>query len=276
MSVIILYSQKPKINQMKKILLSLGVIALVTFTGCSSDDDNNNNGPGSGPLVKKIVFDYVDDDYSDQITFTYNGTKLVQGVYPDGTLEKYYYAGDRIIKTEFIEDGEVTSQILLTYDAQGRVTDAVYQELDWDFEERSSFEYTSETTAIESYYTGSLGSSTLDWTATLTLADGEIVQKVQSGPNGKTYTYTYDTKNSPFKNVTGYGALSYATAGDHETEGRSKNILKITNDTDDFVYTQNTFTYNDQDFPTSLVSVARFNDWDLNITSTLNAQFFYE
>lgn len=263
---------------MKKNLLLLSVVAMMVFAGCSSDDDNNNDGdgPGTGALVKKIEFDYVDDDYTDVIQFTYNGNKLVKGVYTDGYEDRFFYTGDRITKIEYVTDtGEVQARELFTYDSEGMLTEYRFLELDWDYEEKSTFEVTGTNTVLETYYSGTIDSPSEDWTAVLTMSNGEVIQKVQTGWDGDTtYTYTYDTKNSPFKNVTGYGAIAYVAAGDHEIEGFSRNILSIHNDTDGINYTVNTFTYNSDNYPSTLNSVGYF-DGD-ETTYTMNATFFYE
>lgn len=261
---------------MKKTILFLGAIVLMGITACSSDDDNNNDNPGSGALVKKITFDYV-DDYTDEITFSYNGNKLVKGVYGDGSEERYFYTGDRITKIEYSEDGEVLSRELFTYNSDGVLTEYRLLELEWDFEERSTFEVTGENTILETYYSGDIDSPSQDWTAVLTLSNGEVIQKVQTGWDGETtYTYNYDTKNSPFKNVTGYGTIAYASAGDFELDGFSRNIVSILDTTHGTNYTTNTYTYNSNDYPTSVTSVAHFEWDDPETSNTLNAQYTYQ
>lgn len=260
---------------MKKTILFLGAIVLMGVTGCSSDDDSDNNNPSGGTLVQRIEFEYVDDDYTDIIEYTYNGNKLVKGVYTDGAEDRYFYTGNRITKIEFVTDGAVVARELFTYNESGMLTEYRYLELDWGYEEKSTFEVTGENTVLETHYNGDIDDPTQDWTAVLTLSNGEVIQKVQSGWDGNTtYTYTYDTKNSPFKNVTGYGAIAHVAAGDHEFEGHSRNILSIHNDTDNLDYTVNTYTYNTADYPATIHSVGYF-DGDAT-TYTMNATFFYE
>ncbi len=260
---------------MKKTYLLFTAILMTGFAGCSSDESSNNNdGPGTGELVQRIEFEYIEDDYTDAINFTYNGNKLVKGVYTDGSEDRFFYTGDRITKIEYVTGGEVQARELFTYNESGMLTEYRFLELTWDFEERSTFVATGANTVLETYYSGSIDNVSEDWTAVLTMSNGDVIQKVQSGMTPTTYTYTYDAKNSPFKNVTGYGAIAYVAAGDHEFEGFARNILSIHNDTQDIDYTVNTYTYNADNYPTTLTSLGYFDE---NSTAyTMNATFIYQ
>jgi hypothetical protein len=255
---------------MKKILMLMSCIALVTITACSSDDSSNSS--TSDVLVKRIV--YNDSDFTYEATFSYNGNKLTKVVYDDGSQDKYYYTGNLITKIEYIVDDEVEEREVFTYNTSGMLIEASYQDLFSDFEEKSTFTSVNATTITESYYGGAIGSTTLDGTATLTLTNGELTQKAQNG--GDVYTYTYDNKNSPFKNVTGWAAIADFTAGDHELEGRVHNIASIHNDTAGSNYTTNTYTYNSSDYPLTVTSVAIFDADFPGDVSTASAQYFYE
>ena len=259
---------------MKKVFALFGAAAFLAFSACSGDDDATATDPivSDDVLVKKINYQFNGDGEDYEVTYTYDGNKLVKGVYDMGGEERYFYNGDQISRIEY-DDAEFSAEVFFTYDNSGMLTEVRYQEPEDDYEERSTFASVNATTVTETYYSGSIGNTTPDWTATLTLVDGEVAQKVQNGFS--TYTYVYDTKNSPFKNVTGFAAIAHANAGDHETEGRSKNILSIHNDTENQNYTVNTFTYNANNYPTSVTSVGIFDETLPNVTTTLNAQYTY-
>jgi major membrane immunogen (membrane-anchored lipoprotein) len=256
---------------MKKILMLMGGISLLSIVACSSDDDSSNSS-SSDPVVKRILYQDEDPDgYNYDVTYSYNGNKITQGVYTDGYVEKYYYSGDRIVKIEYLTDGEVEEQDVFTYDASGMLTQASYQDLIGDYEERTTYATASANTVTQTYYSGEIGNNTPDWTATLTITDGEVTQSTHIGT-----TYTYDTKNSPFKNVTGWAAIAHANAGDHELEGSKHNIISIQNNTTSPNYTTNTYTYNAGDYPLTATSVSIFDaDFPTDV-STVNVQYFYE
>lgn len=260
---------------MKKVFLFLGALSLATVISCSSDDDSPSNPPTSSDiLVKRVVYSQDDPDgYNATINYSYNGNKLVQGVYNDGTIEKYYYTGDRITKIEYIYEGVVTERDLFTYNAENKLSGWQYEALDeeediWETWENNTYTYNSDNTITQSDASGS------GFTRTMTMQNGEISQIV--GSDGTTYTYTYDSKNSPFKNVTGYAEIVHAFAGDHEMDGRARNIISIVDETNNQNYTINTMQYNANDYPTSVTSVAIFDPNFPNVSETLNVLYSYE
>jgi hypothetical protein len=258
---------------MKKTIFFLSTILLVGFSSCSSDDDGSTPNPTSDILVKKVIYQF-DDDLNEEITFSYNGNKLVQGVYDDGTIEKYYYSGDLITKIEYVFDGEVEEQDLFAYDSDGRLVEHKYQDLIDDFEDKSLFVYNDNNSITKTNITGLIDNTeTIGFESTLTVLNNEISTIVQTG--GLTYTYTYDSKNSPFKNVTGYSKIAYSIQGDFELHGSAKNILTI--DENNSSYTENIMTYNADDYPTSVESKAWFDAQNFpNVFETMTILYSYE
>ena len=88
---------------MKKLLYLFSAVALL-LTSCSSDDDDSSS---SGTLLTKIIETY-DDGTIENITYTYNGNKIVK-ISSDLDLRDetiYTYSGDLITKEEyFFDDG---------------------------------------------------------------------------------------------------------------------------------------------------------------------------
>lgn len=257
---------------MKKAIFFLSTILLVGFTSCSSDDDSSPN-PTSDILVKKIIYQ-GEDGFNEEITYSYNGNKLVQGVYDDGTIEKYYYNGDLITKIEYVFEGEIEEQELFAYDSEGRLVEHKYQDLVDDFEDKSLFVYNDNNTITKTNITGSIDNTeTTGFVSTLTVVNNEISTIVQTG--GLTYTYMYDAKNSPFKNVTGYSKVAYSLQGDFELQGANANIASINENNSS--YTSNTITYNSSDFPVLISSQAYFDAQNFpNEFETMTVQFIYE
>ncbi|WP_296150741.1 hypothetical protein [uncultured Flavobacterium sp.] len=257
---------------MKKAFFFLSTISLVAVASCSSDDSgSSDSATASGPLVKRMVYSQEDPEgFNYDITYTYNGNKLVEGNHVGGDKEKYYYTGDLITKIEYIIDGEVEGQDLFIYDATGRLIEYKDQDLVEDDEDRFLFSYNADNTITGTYFVGST-----PYTKTLTIENDEISKIVFNGVGGETYKYSYDTKNSPFKNVTGYAKIAYAFAGDFELEGRSHNIALIRNETHSYNYTVNTYQYNSNDYPTRVVSDAVLFGNPSNV-ERLTVQYFYE
>ena len=256
---------------MKKAFFFLSTISLVAVASCSSDDSASSDpATASGPLVKRMVYSQEDPEgFNYDITYTYDGNKLVEGTHVNGDKEKYYYTGDLITKIEYITDGEVEQQDLFMYDATGKLIEYKDQDLVEDDEDRFLFSYNADNTITGTYFVGST-----PYTKTLTIENDEISKVVYNGVVGVTYKYSYDTKNSPFKNVTGYSKIAHAFAGDFELEGKKHNIALIRNETENSNYIVNTFQYNSNDYPTSVVSKAIFDSESSE--ETLTVRYFYE
>jgi len=230
----------------KKQSFFLSTISLFALTSCSSDDNSStDSNTSTDVLIKRIIYTQEDPEgFNYDITYFYNGKKLVEANYVDGTKEKYYYTGDLITKIEYLYDGEVEDQDLFVYNSDGNLIE--YKDQNGD---RFLYSYNSDNTITETCFVGST-----PYTKTLTVENDEISKVVYNGLVTGTYKYSYDSKNSPFKNVTGYAKIAYAFAEDFELEGRSHNIALVRNETDGLDYMKNTFQYNSSDFPTSVVS----------------------
>lgn len=246
---------------MKKITLLAAALTL-SLASCSSDDSGNPvDGGSQDPLVKTVFYNDQDDDFDSTVEYTYNGNKIVQGVYDDGTLENYTYSGDLITKIEFVEGGQVTYRETFTYDGSGRLIQYLDEDLVDDWEDLETFVYNSDGT-VTSTYDGLV--------STIHLQNDEVAQVIQN--TGHIYNYSYDGKNSPFKNVTGWDKIANVVQGDHEFFGRHQNITLIHETTEDVDYMVNTMTYNSANYPTSVTSVAEF---EFEGTYTATVQYTY-
>jgi hypothetical protein len=248
---------------MKKLILCLG-FAAITLTSCSSDSDSSNN-DSDEVLVKEIVYTSITDDYTETVEFTYNGTKIIKGTYDDGSEDIYTYQGDLITKIEMIADGDVLYTETFSYDSSDRLTQYVSQE--GSFIDQETFAYNNDGTVTSTSGTG--GGA---FVRTLHFMNDELVKIVESGI-GRVYNYTYDSKNSPFRNVTGYDKIAHVVHGDHEFFGSHQNISTIHEATEDIDYMTNTMTYNSNNYPTSATSVAVF-EFDGTYTATMQYTYY--
>lgn len=249
---------------MKKIILCLSLVSII-LTSCSSDSDSSNvpSNQTDDVLVKTIIYnDIANDDY-EEIEYTYSGNKLIKGIYDDGSEELYTYNGNLITKIEIREAGVITSSETFSYDSNDRLISYVSQEN--GFSDTETFVYNSEGTVTST--SGSGGAAQI---STLRFQNDELIKIVEAG--GRTYDYTYDAKNSPFRNVTGFDKIAYVTSGDHEFIGRKQNILTINESTEDVDYMTNTMTYNNVNYPLTVTSVAMF---EFDGESTVTIQYSY-
>lgn len=255
---------------MKKILSVFSVILVLFISSCSNEDDSMGQEDSSVVLVKKIRYEYEDEEFSYEVSYAYNGTKLVEGIYDNGDKEKYYYTGDLISKIEYIIDGVVEAHELFTYDASGRLIKQDYEELLDDFNESFLYEHNLNGT-ITTTYTSAF--SNIGSIRTLSFENGEMSKIVHDQDN--TYVYTYDTKNSPFKNVLGFAAIAYADHGDFELHGKNRNIVSIRDITNNSNYMMNTFQYNENGYPISVDSNAIFDYYYPNTIENQKTYFTY-
>ncbi|MGC4039664.1 MAG: hypothetical protein QM710_02405 [Flavobacterium sp.] len=245
---------------MKKIILCLGIVA-ISLTSCSSSDSSSDG--SNDVLVKKIVYTSITDDYTETVQFTYNGNKIVRGTYTDGTIDVYTYEGDLITKIETIENDEVVYTETFSYDSSGRLTQYIADES--GFVEQETFTYNSNGTVTSTIDGGS--------SRTLYIQNDEVIKIVEAGAGGRIYDYAYDSKNSPFRNVTGYEKIAFVSHGDHEFFGRKQNISTIHESTEDIDYMTNTMTYNSNNYPITANSTAIF-EFDGTYEATMQYTYY--
>ncbi|MGV3696271.1 hypothetical protein [Flavobacterium sp.] len=245
---------------MKKIILCLGIVA-ISLTSCSSSDSSNDG--SNDALVKRIVYNSITDDYTETVQFTYNGNKIVRGNYTNGSVDVYTYEGDLITKIEMIENDEVVYTETFSYDGNGRLIQYVADEN--GFTEEETFVYNADGTVTSTIDGG--GSRTLHF------LNDEVIKIVENGAGGRIYDYTYDSKNSPFRNVTGYNKIAFVSHGDHEFFGRNQNISTIHESTEDVDYMTNTMTYNSANYPMTVNSTAIF-EFDGTYEATMQYTYY--
>lgn len=241
---------------MKKIILFLSAFALL-LNSCShdiepnmppSDNPTNPTDPGSILLKKMIETDQVGDVFT--ANYFYDGNKLNRIEDEEGFVDKYFYTGNLVTKIEYYDD---TNTLYLkeefVYNASEQLIS--FQGLEYQgglgFKETYTYDVTGNNITID-YYDGDLTSQTNHIsTGNVTFSNGEIAS--MKDKSGITYTYTYDSKNSPMKNVIGLNKLSFYDSG-NMNEGVNHNVLAITKSDGESII--NTMTYNSNDYPATL------------------------
>lgn len=234
---------------MKKLVLLFA--ALAAFS-CSSDD-GDSSGPTAGVVLPKKIIETDSDGFSTTSNYEYNGTKLTKVTTSDGVTINLSYSGDFITEVVYKMGADIINRELYTYDNQGRVSEYVY--LDYDFEEgsRETYAYGSGNVVITEYF-GTLTSQTeLNGVATLALTNGEVSSKQA---NGTTTTYNYDSKNNPFKNVTGYSKIALSGGA---IEGIMHNVVS---ETGAWGTRTTTYTYLPNNYPSVAVESGPFESYN--------------
>lgn len=202
---------------MKKIFYLIS-FSLIFLTSCSSDSSTEST--SSNLLLKQIV--EGDAVFGGSLTdFTYNGNKLVEikrNIDSDIYSDIYTYTGNVITKIEKFqvynvgtpdEQTNLLSKDEFQYNANNQLVQFKTTTPGSDMERVTTYVYNSDNTVSLEQYENSPGSAPeLLKTGTITLQNGEIV-KLQIVKEFDSYTdnYTFDTKNSIFKNVLGYDKL---------------------------------------------------------------------
>lgn len=235
---------------MKKILCLFSALSLVLISSCSSDDSSSNE---SSILIKKIV-EIDNDNTTFTVEYTYDGKKLIKEVGKEegySNVINYTYNGDLITKMSETDDDGLISTTELTYDGNKLKTMLVT-------EKNSNGTYINKTTYTHnsdgsvSYSRVSVDPVTKEESNTvlgkLTYTSGNLVKEESgTGLSLMTIVYEYDTKNNPYKNVTGAELLL-----DNSEIGYSKHnkIKETTASAYSDRVSSSTFIYDGNDFPT--------------------------
>ncbi|MFZ4672212.1 MAG: hypothetical protein ACOYLT_09395 [Flavobacterium sp.] len=253
---------------MKKILY-LFSISFLMLQSCSSDDNNSSN--STSVLVKKIIETSPDGVFT--TIFTYNGNKIADATFSvTGSIAStgsFTYTGDLITKVDIFDNtNTLVGRSIYNYNLDNKLASFVVLNYANDSGRRATYTYNSDGTISSSEYEGDLTSqTTLNETKTIIFNNGEVSSLVENiGSITETNSFTYDNKNSPFKNVLGSDKLSYAVFGTLTSE-INHNLIKMDTSigTSNFVSNWQ-YTYNSNDYPTLKSSVENPNE---------TKQFFY-
>jgi hypothetical protein len=223
---------------MKKIILIFFTSSFLLSCSTNSSNDNSNN-PSSSDLLPKTI-----KTVSTTSTFNYNGNKIIS-INTGGTNRTFSYTGD-FISSSIYSNSSSTSTITYSYlnnllntvtGPNNYITFTYSNGVVTENETIGSFKgtyirYYSQGNCVkeESYYTSN-GVTTLNGTA----------------------TYTYDNKNSPYKNITGWFALKNPQHSGN-CDGVNNPVTYIFKDASGVTTSseQITYQYNSQDYPISI------------------------
>ena len=228
---------------MKKLILT--ILASSFLLSCSSDssNDDSNNPSSSGLLVKTITY------YGVTTTLNYSGNKATYFLGSDGSTSTFTYNGDLIIKEEQTGGSSLNSIITYNY-SNNLLTSSNSTNSSSNY--NSTYTYNSDGSITE-IRNGNTSNSTEK--NVLFYSQGNCV-KIENYTFfdgvytlNETIIYTYDNKNSPFKNITGVYTAYYPT-GNVNVNNCISQINK--NASGEITYTaQTAYQYNAQNFPIS-------------------------
>jgi hypothetical protein len=243
---------------MKKLIYLLG-ITLLLLQSCSSGDDSSIC--SSAILCKKqvngtFVFDYI-----------YNGNKIERSMANGKLNRKYYYTGDMITKIEEYNNNQLRWITTFTYD-NGMLATRLFVDLNPDADpnitsgDKTIYSYNSNNTISYDEFDGTATEqSKFSSTGIITLLNGQVVKN--EAAYGTTLV-TYDNKNSPFKNVTGFDKLMPAFLYGVYQINNPITIKYYDNIINTFYY-----EYNEQGYPISWYAI------NSSGSSTNSTQYFY-
>lgn len=260
---------------MKKIIYLLTVVVL-TLTSCNTEENPLEPGDPietpanpNGTLVKKVINTETGAP-AETTLYTYNGNKLIRADYSDDSFALTAYVGSLVKGIEYYNETSVLAGTeTFTYGANNKLASYIYISYEVDSGSKEEYTHNGDGTITVNRYIGDAASqTTLSRISKIFFyADGEV-QKIENYSPlmvlTSTDTFTYDGKNSPYKNVAGYSEISFI---DGMPEGRFQNLVNDNRFNETIV---NGYVYNANLYPTTQTS----KDENGDVLST--TQFFYE
>jgi hypothetical protein len=246
---------------MKKILFALAI--MFSLFSCSSSDDSSQI--SSDVLLKKKIVG-EGDGTSFEVTYTYQGNKLVKIISSSGGYWNFKYTGNLITKIEVFDlNSTLTDRLEFYYSGNKLIQTKDY--LDGVLFTKTDIVYNSDfntrTRTVTSYETDPASTSVYkDF-----YKNEEIIKTQRFNSDATldyTRTYLYDNYNLPLKNVAGYKYIA-DILGD---ESPFHNLTKFTETSTNFNITEDySYVYNSEGYPITRTSIGSGTTYD--------TQYFY-
>jgi len=244
----------------------------LTTTSCKKTDDNNNN--NNNDPVKKTCYINKIDNGSDYSLLTYNSDHQVTKVVnydslgnPDGSRTDFFYSNGKIEKMENWDSGVLDSRIIYHYGTSGKPDSAyVWADQGSGFAKvgvyittftgdnltkvELSVEYNGVNLILnktEYTYNGNNVATTSVYNYDFTTFNMEL---------SETRSYEYDSKKNPYR---GIGLDNFFVADDvmffSDNNATKETIKDETGAVQQNESVNNTYEYNDDDYPTKVTSI---------------------
>jgi hypothetical protein len=226
---------------MKK-LISLFVISFLMLQSCSSGDSSSDSPTNEGLLVKELVV-----DGGKTFTFTYNGnkiTKLAISEDVDSEYTTFSYTGDLITQMKNYDAKNVLDYITDLYYSDNKLIKVTYTSPSGKLESQEDYVYNPNGMVVETLTDYMTGTPIKHSPFKCYYTNGNLV-KIEGSTSDITY-YTFDTKNSPWKNITGILKISIVFDNFFNTNNPLTETNLLSMNLPNISYS---YEYNSQDYP---------------------------
>lgn len=213
--------------------------------------------PGSSSnLIKKVTETDADGSESTREYF-YTGTKLNYMLDSDGTRTNYTYNGNLLVKEEFLVGATLTERVTYEYNSSSKLSTYRTENL----ADNTGFKITyvhnaNGTISYQEYSINSSGEEMPGSSGTLSATRHVENYTDPFTMESQVFTgeFTFDNKNNPFKNITGYDKMYFADSD--MPLNFANNILQHTDQIDaqpSYILETLTYTYNSNNYPITIV-----------------------
>ncbi len=184
--------------------------------------------------------------------YTYNGSKLVKITSSDGREVVFTYGGDLIIRKDFYVNNVLNSKEFFQYNRQYQLTNYRRENASGTTTYNAIYTNNSDGTVVVKGYSGSSTSPSSQIVNRKVFTAGIRVNKIENYtvqneyPVTEVLNYSYDSKNSPFKNITGFDKLAYY---DITANSNYNNVQSVSSGTT--VVESAEYAYNGANYPLS-------------------------
>lgn len=242
------------------------------MSSCSSDDSSEST--DAVLLPKKITETIVENGQSGSLTYTlsYDGNKLKDIAVSDASRSVYTYTGDLITKVELFRSGILFSTDIYAYENGKLASKITTREANKSIQDKLTFVYNANGT-VNANQSQIINKQEIkyDTTTLYTFANGNMISsEIIDGTVLEKITSTYDTKKSPFVNITG---LKLLLDLDNEfdfysTNNNVKSVTLTYNSKGAVIQTatvETTYKYNGSDYATEVFAGDAKNSFKLEI-----------
>lgn len=249
---------------MKRLSLILGMMTMGILASCSTDEFDTDVTTDAtedaklnqkGVYLKRIVTTTNAGSTVNTSDYLYSGSKLARINSSDGTHVVYTYTGNLITERAYYYNNTLNTKEIFQYNDNSQLLSYRRVNPSNTVLYTALYQYNSDGTVSVSGYRGStIVESSKIVNRKVFVVNGQV-NKIENYTisNGSAVTevlnYTFDTKNSPFKDILGFDKLTYY---DTALNGSARNVTGINtvgaslaNSGNDIVQ----YTYNAQNYP---------------------------
>lgn len=242
---------------MKKLFYLFAFFSVI-LSSCTSDNDDS-----SSPVLLTRYVETLEDGSTFTMNFNYNGNKLLGSTSDFNSSTTVTYTGNLITKIEYFRSGTLIQENIYLYNSNDKLINSKRNEYSssGNYGTSVDYNYNSDGTVSFSKYSGDL-----DFPLTLSSegyftfdSQGRVTSVVHD--NGYLETFSYDDKNSPYKNILGMDKLPF------EIDHANNFVNNFTSRNDTYSGSNFALTYNSSNYLISEIE----DDGD----ETTTTQYFY-